>query len=107
MEWGFGAVAETAELLASEIITNAVQAAGKLRSAEPSVIRIWVTCDGNSLVIRVWDASDDMPIRHEAAPDQIGGRGLMLIEALSKDWGAYRETEGKVVWTLISLPDDP
>jgi hypothetical protein len=31
----------------------------------------------------------------------------MLVEALSKDWGAYRETEGKVVWTLISLPDDP
>jgi anti-sigma regulatory factor (Ser/Thr protein kinase) len=107
LEWGLGAVADTAELLAIEIVTNAVQAAGRLRTPEPPVTRMWVTSDGNSLVIRVWDASEDMPIRQEAAPDQIGGRGLMLVEALSKDWGAYRETEGKVVWTLVSLPNGP
>jgi anti-sigma regulatory factor (Ser/Thr protein kinase) len=107
LEWHLEAVADTAELLTSEIVTNAIQAAGKLRTAEPPVIRMWVTCDEKSLVIRIWDAADDMPVRHEAAPDQIGGRGLMLVEALSKDWGAYRETEGKVVWVLISVPDDP
>jgi hypothetical protein len=45
-------------------------------------------------VIHVWDASDSMPVRQEAAPGDDGGRGLMIIEALSADWGAYRKAEG-------------
>jgi len=107
LEWGLRAVADTAELLTSEIVTNAVQAAGRLRTPTPPVIRIWVTSDRYSLVICVWDVSDDMPIRQHAALDQASGRGLMLVEALSKDWGAHRQTGGKIVWTLISLPDSP
>jgi hypothetical protein len=34
--------------------------------------------------------------------DEDGGRGLLLIETLGKDWGAYRKTDGKVVWCLIA-----
>ena len=32
---------------------------------------------------------------------QMGGRGLLLVEGLGKDWGAYRKASGKVVWVLI------
>jgi hypothetical protein len=35
-------------------------------------------------------------------PDEEGGRGLMLVETLSKDWGAYRKDGGKVVWAQIT-----
>ena len=31
----------------------------------------------------------------------------MLVEILGKDWGAYREADGKVVWVMISLSGDP
>jgi hypothetical protein len=43
-----------------------------------------------------------MPVRQDADPDSASGRGLLLIETLSKDWGAYRKANGKVVWALIT-----
>jgi hypothetical protein len=42
-----------------------------------------------------------MPVRRDADPDSASGRGLLLVEALGKDWGAYRKASGKVVWVLI------
>jgi hypothetical protein len=65
-----------------------------------------VTSDRESLVIRVWDASDDMPVRQEAGPGDDSGRGLMIIDALSADWGSYCEADGKVVWATI-IPASP
>jgi anti-sigma regulatory factor (Ser/Thr protein kinase) len=106
-ELGVAELADTAELLASELISNAVQASKRLRTradlAIVPVVRLWVTSDGRFLVLRVWDASDDMPVRQEAGPGDASGRGLMIIDALSADWGAYREPDGgKVVWAAIN-----
>jgi anti-sigma regulatory factor (Ser/Thr protein kinase) len=106
-EWGLAELADTAELLASELMTNALQASECLPIradlAIVPVVRIWVTSDQTSMVVHVWDASDAMPIRQEATPGDDGGRGLMIIEALSADWGAYRKAEGgKVVWAMIT-----
>jgi anti-sigma regulatory factor (Ser/Thr protein kinase) len=102
-EWDLAELADTAELLASELVSNAVQASGRLNTAGPPVVRLWVTSDGESLVIRVWDASDDMPVRQEAGPGDDSGRGLMIIDALSVDWGSYRDPDGgKTVWATIS-----
>jgi anti-sigma regulatory factor (Ser/Thr protein kinase) len=103
-EWGLADLADTAELLASEIITNAVVASGRLRIAGPPVVRIGLTSDRESLVIRVWDASDGIPVRQQGGPGYDGGRGLVIIDALSADWGCYREPHGKVVWALLG-PD--
>jgi hypothetical protein len=49
----------------------------------------------------VWDGSAEMPARQDAGPDSERGRGLLLVESLSEDWGSYRKAEGKVVWVLI------
>jgi anti-sigma regulatory factor (Ser/Thr protein kinase) len=106
-EWGFADLADTAALVASEIVTNAVQASGRLRTAGPPVVKVWVTSDGESLVIRVWDASQAVPVRQEAGPGHDSGRGLMIIEALSARWGSYPEADGKVVWSAVSFSGDP
>jgi hypothetical protein len=90
---GLADLADTAELLVSELVTNAVQ----LRTAGPPVILLWITSDGLSMVIHVWDASPEMPVRKDTAPDEESGRGLMLVEVLSKDHGVYRKAEGKTV----------
>ena len=105
-EWGLADLADRAALLASEIVTNAVQASCRLRTAGPPVIKLRVSSDQEALVIRVWDASQAMPERQEAGPDRDSGRGLMII-ALSADWGCYREADGKVVWATISLRQNP
>jgi hypothetical protein len=39
--------------------------------------------------------------RREAGPDDESGRGLLIIESLSRDWGSYRAADGKVVWVVI------
>jgi anti-sigma regulatory factor (Ser/Thr protein kinase) len=102
-EWGLADLADTAELLVSELVTNAVQASAKLRTAGSPVIHLWVTSDRTSMVIHVWDASEQMPVRRDTGGhDEDGGRGLLLVETLGKDWGTYRKTEGKVVWCLIT-----
>ncbi|HEX3923227.1 MAG TPA: ATP-binding protein [Streptosporangiaceae bacterium] len=105
-EWGLPGLADTAELLASELMTNSVQAYERCTPrADPAAVPVAalrVLSDRLSLVIEVWDACDEMPARQDAGPDEIGGRGLLLIESLGKDWGTYREAGGKVVWVLIS-----
>jgi anti-sigma regulatory factor (Ser/Thr protein kinase) len=107
-EWGLTGLTETAQLLASELVTNAIRASERLRIrsglAIVPVVRIWLVSDHVSLVIKVWDGHDDMPVRRDIAPDDEGGRGLMLVESLAKEWGAYRNADGKVVWAMIA-PD--
>jgi hypothetical protein len=104
-EWGLPGLADTAELLASELVTNAVQAyeRSRLRAdrAIVPVVRLWLVSDRLGIVIHVWDACDEMPVRKDADPDEAGGRGLLLVEALGKEWGAYREAGGKVVWVAL------
>ena len=98
-EWGLPGLVDTAELLVSELVTNAIRASCGL--PEPT-IRLWLVSDRSTLIIRVWDGSSEMPVVCEdASPDAECGRGLLLVEALSKDWGAYRRGHGKVVWVLI------
>jgi anti-sigma regulatory factor (Ser/Thr protein kinase) len=105
-EWGLPELADTAELVTSELVTNAVQASDRLRiGVGPTivhVVKIWLVSDRISIVIHVWDGSGEMPVRQDGAPDQESGRGLMLVENLAKDWGTYRKAAGKVVWALIS-----
>lgn len=64
-------------------------------------MRITVTTDRESLLIRVWDGSVGMPVHQQARPTDDGGRGLTIIDALSTDWGACPEADGKIVWALI------
>jgi anti-sigma regulatory factor (Ser/Thr protein kinase) len=101
LEWDLKELADTAELLASELVTNAIQASATLTVAETPIVRVRVTSDGTSMVIHVWDASTAMPARQHAGPGDDSGRGLMIIDALSADWGTHREADGKAVWALI------
>jgi anti-sigma regulatory factor (Ser/Thr protein kinase) len=106
-EYGLPALADDIELIVSELATNSVHATTHLRNAYPTtpVIRLWLGSDLHSVLIRVWDASSQMPTRQEAGPDDGSGRGLMIVGSLAKEWGAHREDNGKVTWALITLAD--
>jgi anti-sigma regulatory factor (Ser/Thr protein kinase) len=106
-EWGLPGLADTAELLVSELVTNAVQACGHLKArtglAIVPVVGLWVTSDGVAMVIHVWDPNPETPAVKDFAADDENGRGLFLVETLSKDWGVDRTTEGgKAVWAMIT-----
>jgi len=109
-EWGMGSLADTVELLVSEIATNAVRASastpGPLWSQYDGlpVIRLQVASDRDRVLIQVWDSDHRKPVPANAGPDAETGRGLLLVEALSTAWGYYARDgqEGKIVWALCS-----
>ncbi len=98
LEWGRPELADTAELLVSELVTNAIHASAGL--ALP-VVRLWLVAERDNIVIRVWDGSADMPRRQNVGPESECGWGLLLVESLGKQWGACRKATGKVVWVQI------
>ena len=111
-EWGLHRVSETVELLVSEIVTNAVRASqelvadrfGSRRPAEIPTVRLWLSSDRATVLIQVWDADHRMPRRQGTEPEAESGRGLLLVEALSAEWGSYVPNgwRGKVVWASVN-----
>jgi anti-sigma regulatory factor (Ser/Thr protein kinase) len=103
-EWGVAGLSEDVELAVSELVTNAVRASRSL--PQPRPVRLWLLADTTRLLILVWDASEQAPVRVDADADIEGGRGLLLVEALSSQWGWYGTTEtgGKIVWALWVQP---
>ena len=97
--WGLDSLVETTELMVSEVVANAVRFASR-----PITLRLLCTD-----VLRV-EVGDDSPVvprmRHARLSDE-GGRGLFLVDQLSRRWGATRVSTGKVVWFEQSLPGAP
>jgi anti-sigma regulatory factor (Ser/Thr protein kinase) len=82
---------DTAELLVSELVTNAL-----LHASSTATLQI-DTADGR-IRISVHDDSALSPHVRAAALDATGGRGLLLVEALATDWGWESTVAGKRVW---------
>ena len=84
-EWGLARLGDSTELLVAELVTNAVQASRA--AAQASSVRLWLASDSAQVLILVWDASPDPPARITASDEAENGRGLMLVEAISEQWG--------------------
>jgi anti-sigma regulatory factor (Ser/Thr protein kinase) len=98
--WELPAIAEDAELIVSELVTNAIEATAD----DMSMISLRLFADNEHLLIMVWDGSQQMPATRRALPDDIHGRGLMIVEALSKACGAAPSIDGgKIVWARLCL----
>ena len=91
---GKDAVADVAELLVSELVTNAVLHAG-------TVVNLRVVGDGTALRIEVSDGVRAQPSRRHYSAEAATGRGLGLVEALAADWGTRDEATGKTVWCTV------
>jgi len=102
-EWGASALSERVELLVSELVTNALKASQSLDWISP--IRLWLLSDRQRVLILVWDANPQPPIRMDVDEQTEGGRGLLLVETFSAkwDWYAHNEMAGKVVWALCEM----
>ena len=92
---GRGDLAADAELVVSELVTNAV-----LHVGPPVLVSVAVHPDGVRL--EVADRSSRMPIPVRAGEDAMTGRGLSVVAALSRDWGVTPSGDGKVAWAELS-----
>lgn len=104
-------LAETAQLIVSELVTNATRACGGDLSGRESsysrraglgVIRLSLRQFRDGLLIEVTDSAPERPELVHADRDAEHGRGLMLVDALSHEWGFFPAPNGgKVVYAFL------
>ncbi|MGW5474485.1 SpoIIE family protein phosphatase [Streptomyces chartreusis] len=96
-DWGLARLADTAELLVSELVTNAVRHSHG-RPVELRLVR------GDTLLCEVDDDDHDLPTLLSAGPFDDAGRGLRVVSMLAREWGTSRTSAGKTVWFELTLP---
>lgn len=94
--WELGELSYATELLASELITNALRYA-------PGPIELRLLLE-RTLVCEVLDRSAALPRLRHAGDDEENGRGLLVVSQLAHRWGSRRTAAGKVVWCEQTLP---
>ena len=100
-EWGIAGLADSAGLLVTELVANAVKASRGM--AQVAGVRLWLLSDSVQILILVWDASPQPPVLKAVADEAEQGRGLQIVEAVSEQWGWYASTNGKSVWAILRL----
>ncbi|MGC5040765.1 SpoIIE family protein phosphatase [Streptomyces sp. DT190] len=96
-DWGLAKLAAPAELLVSELVTNAVRHS----HARPVVLRL---VRGDTLLCEVDDDDHELPTLLSASPLEDRGRGLRVVSTLAREWGTSRTGTGKTVWFELTLP---
>jgi anti-sigma regulatory factor (Ser/Thr protein kinase) len=104
-QWGMGDVTYVAELVVSELVTNALRhgllSARRMPGEHPIGLRLlrqtqYVMC-------LVTDPGSDVPVRRDSGECAEGGRGLQVVESCSVRWGWQPlAEEGKLVWALLA-----
>ena len=98
---------DTAVLLVSELVTNAVHAsvaaAAAAGHADPRGIELTVARTRDTVRIEVADsACGSLPAPSAPSAEDESGRGMQVISALSKRWGCWSGQLGKVVWCELA-----
>ncbi|MFD0437412.1 ATP-binding SpoIIE family protein phosphatase [Streptomyces chartreusis] len=96
-DWGLARLADTAELLVSELVTNAVRHS----HGHPVELRL---VRGDTLLCEVDDDDHELPTLLSAGPFDDAGRGLRVVSMLAREWGTSRTSAGKTVWFELTLP---
>jgi anti-sigma regulatory factor (Ser/Thr protein kinase) len=97
--WDVPVDVETAELLTSELVTNAIaHEAGE-------TVMLTITCICGQLRVDVHDSSCAEPVPVDVPLDAETGRGLMLVATLATDWGYHRTPSGKAVYFTLAFQD--
>jgi hypothetical protein len=119
-EWGQTRLADSVELIVSELMTNALRACSDPVAGGPGYdaagraasLGVRLASDWQQVLVEVWDGAAAPPVPGQVSHDGETGRGLLMVEAVSSRWGYYypdRQPHGtapderaaKVVWALI------
>lgn len=86
---------DTAELLVSEVVTNALMYTG-------TSIHVAMSVDADGLMVEVGDGSPHLPQRRHYALTAHTGRGLALLDEAAESWGVVPGIAGKTVWFRLT-----
>jgi anti-sigma regulatory factor (Ser/Thr protein kinase) len=99
LAWEASEHVDSAVLIASELVTNAVLHA---RTA----VSLRVQLSGSRVRIEVFDQNPRVPVMAPCPAEATSGRGLALITVLATTWGMENRDEGKVVWAELGPATD-
>lgn len=94
-DWGLAEHVDVAQLLATELVTNAIR-----YTTRPISLRLQRT--GN-LLCEVGDDDRNLPVLREPGDGDEGGRGVYLIDRIAERWGCGHTATGKAVWFELPL----
>ncbi|MGW7427604.1 ATP-binding SpoIIE family protein phosphatase [Streptomyces sp. NPDC054813] len=94
--WDLGDLAFSAELVVSELVTNAIR-----YGSVPVQLRL---IREDTLTCEVSDGSNTAPHLRRARMFDEGGRGLFIVAQLAKHWGTRQRSDGKTIWAELALP---
>lgn len=94
-EAGRADLAQDLELVASELVTNALLHGGGCRGVD-------VTEVADGMRIEVRDYTSAPPLFGHASEESLTGRGVRLVAGLAARWGVEAEPGGKVVWAEVT-----
>jgi anti-sigma regulatory factor (Ser/Thr protein kinase) len=104
--WGLAGLLAEAELVISELVTNALRhglsrpGPGPAGAGHPIQLRLMAQAP--YLMCMVTDPSRAIPLRRDSGPDAETGRGLQVIESCCSRWGWHLlDDGGKMVWALL------
>jgi anti-sigma regulatory factor (Ser/Thr protein kinase) len=89
---------ETAKLVVSELVTNAVEHTYGRRPVE-----LVMAARENDVYLAVRDYARGVPMRALEPHAKSSGRGLMIVDALADRWGWHAVSGGKIVWCSIGF----
>ena len=91
-DWGYDELVADAELVVTELVTNAI-----IHAETGCQVTVERTRNG----VRISVADGDGTSRPRPQPfdlEREGGRGLLIVSTLASDWGISPGDEGKTVW---------
>lgn len=94
-EWGLDDATFVAELVVSELVTDAIRYGGP-----PVSLRLLRDVD-RTLICEVSDGGHTSPHLRRAGDEDEGGRGLFLVAQLTDMWGTRYGRQGKTIWAEI------
>ncbi|MFD0033159.1 ATP-binding protein [Streptomyces sp. NPDC127172] len=97
-DWALDELVDTAELLVSELVTNA------LRHTQ-GPLRLNLRLRHSRLLCEVEDTEPAGPVRNVVDLDAEGGRGTELLDLLADAWGNIRTATGKTIWFELQAED--
>ena len=93
-----GDYSEDAEMVTSELVTNAIKHAGALKFG----LEVMHMADSGAVAVIVTDPSPHPPVKRDLSEDTEHGRGLNIVEALSASWGWRPQDPGKAVYAILA-----
>ncbi len=99
-QWGLSYASTAAQILCSELVTNAVRHAG-------TIIDLTVSLRDGALRVSVRDGYTRPPRMRTPEATDDSGRGLLIVDTVASSWGTVPVPGGKLVWAALSLVRSP